>query len=315
MEQIISVILDSGKSALDMALYMLLPIMVIMLAIMKLLDTRGVLAWISNVLAPISRIAGIPGIGIFAMIKLLFVSFAGPMASLTLMDRSNISKRYIASTLAMVLCMAQANTTFPLAAVGLDIPTVLMSSVIGGLIASSVTYYLITRNFPDETTDELMIENLVENKEPATKQTTIQILNKGGQDGVKIVINMIPMLILALFLVNVLKQIGAIEWISYILAPLLSQIGLPESTVLPIVTKFIAGGTAFIGVTVDLMNQGLISVQDLNRMAGFVINPLDVLGVALFAGLGDRINSVIRYAVYGALVGVVVRGYIHLVIF
>ena len=311
MEQIISVILESGKSALDMALYILLPIMVIMLAIMKLLDARGVLAWISNVLAPVSRIAGIPGIGIFAMIKLLFVSFAGPMASLTLMDRSNISKRYIASTLAMVLCMAQANTTFPLAAVGLDIPTVLLSSVFGGLIASAVTYYLITRNFHDDTPDELMVEN----KEPAARQTTIQILNKGGQDGVKIVINMIPMLILALFLVNVLQQIGAIEWISFILAPVLSLVGLPESTVLPIVTKFIAGGTAFIGVTVDLMNQGLISVQDLNRMAGFVINPLDVLGVALYAGLGDRVNSVIRYAVYGALVGVIVRGAIHLTVF
>ena len=70
MEQIINVILDSGRSALDMALYMLLPIMVIMLAIMKLLDAKGILAWISNLLAPISRLAGIPGIGIFANEKL-----------------------------------------------------------------------------------------------------------------------------------------------------------------------------------------------------------------------------------------------------
>ena len=123
MDQIISVILESGKTALDMALYILLPIMVIMLAIMKLLDAKGVLAWISNLLAPVSRLFGIPGIGIFAMIKLLFVSFAGPMASMTLMDRSTISKRYIASTLAMVFCMSQANATFPLAAMGLDLVT------------------------------------------------------------------------------------------------------------------------------------------------------------------------------------------------
>lgn len=311
MEQIISVILDSGKSALDMALYMLLPIMVIMLAIMKLLDARGVLAWVSNLLAPISRLAGIPGIGIFAMIKLLFVSFAGPMAALTLMDKSSISKRYIASTLAMVFCMSQANTTFPLAAVGLNIPAILISSIIGGLIASSVTFYLITRHFKNDNENEITVVN----KDKSAKQTTLEILNEGGQEGVKIVMNMIPMLILALFLVNVLKQIGAIEWISFFLAPALGLIGLPESTVLPIVTKFIAGGTAFIGVTVDLMNQGLISVQDLNRMAGFVINPLDILGVALYAALGKRVNSVIRYAVYGALAGVFLRGYIHLVMF
>lgn len=311
MDQIISVILDSGKTALDMALYILLPIMVIMLAIMKLLDAKGVLAWVSNWLAPFSRLFGIPGIGIFAMIKLLFVSFAGPMASMTLMDRSTISRRYIASTLAMVFCMSQANATFPLAALGLDLVTVLWTSVFGGLIASATTYYLITRNLQEEPEGELAVES----SEPAENKSVIQILNEGGQDGVKIVLGMIPMLILAIFLVNVLDQSGVIGWISFVLAPALSLIGLPETTVLPIVTKFIAGGTAFMGVTVDLMNQGLISVQDLNRMAGFVTNPLDVLGVALYAGLGKRIHGVVRYAIYGALVGVVVRGVLHLVIF
>lgn len=311
MEQIISVILESGKTALDMALYILLPIMVIMLAIMRLLDAKGVLAWISNHLAPFSRVFGIPGIGIFAMIKLLFVSFAGPMASMTIMDRSAISKRYIASTLAMVFCMSQANATFPLSVMGLDLATVLMTSVIGGLVASATTYYLITRNLPEEQ----LVELEVESDEEEEKKSAIQILNEGGQDGVKIVLGMIPMLILAIFLVNVLRQSGVIDWISLVLAPALALIGLPESTVLPIVTKFIAGGTAFMGVTVDLMNQGLISVQDLNRMAGFVTNPLDVLGVALYAALGKRIHDVIRYAIYGALVGMLLRGVMHLVIF
>lgn len=311
MEQIISVILESGKTALDMALYILLPIMVIMLAIMRLLDAKGVLAWISNHLAPFSRVFGIPGIGIFAMIKLLFVSFAGPMASMTIMDRSAISKRYIASTLAMVFCMSQANATFPLSVMGLDLATVLMTSVIGGLVASATTYYLITRNLPEEQ----LVELEVESDEAEEKKSAIQILNEGGQDGVKIVLGMIPMLILAIFLVNVLRQSGVIDWISLVLAPALALIGLPESTVLPIVTKFIAGGTAFMGVTVDLMNQGLISVQDLNRMAGFVTNPLDVLGVALYAALGKRIHDVIRYAIYGALVGMLLRGVMHLVIF
>ena len=69
------------------------------------------------------------------------------------------------------------------------------------------------------------------------------------------------------------------------------------------------------GVTVDLMNEGLISVQDLNRMAGFVTNPLDVLGVALYAALGKRIHAVIRYAIYGAMVGMLLRGVIHLLWF
>jgi len=311
MQEIISVILDSGKSALDMALYILLPIMVIMLALMKLLEAKGVLAFVSNILAPVSRIFGILGIGIFAMIKLLFVSFAAPMASLSLMDKSSISSRYIASTMAMVFCMSQANATFPLAAMGLDLSVTLASSVIGGLSASAFTYYLLTRNFTAPPQNETPLEVT----DPKENETVVQILNKGGQDGVKIVLGMLPMLILAIFLVNVLNQTGVITWISYILAPALALIGLPESTVLPIVTKFIAGGTAFMGVTIDLMNQGLISAQELNRMAGFVTNPLDVLGVALYAALGKRINSVIRYAIYGALFGITVRSCIHLVIY
>ncbi|MBC8211197.1 MAG: nucleoside recognition family protein [Gammaproteobacteria bacterium] len=311
MQQIIGVILESGKSALDMALYILLPIMVIMLALMKLLEAKGILAIISNLLAPFSRVFGIPGIGIFAMIKLLFVSFAAPMASLSLMDKSNMSSRYIASTLAMVFSMSQANATFPLAAMGLDLSVILASSVVGGLCASAFTYYLLTRNLVTPEQSEITLEI----KEPHEHETIVQILNKGGQDGVKIVLGMLPMLILAIFLVNVLNQIGAIEWISYVLAPALALIGLPEATVLPIVTKFIAGGTAFMGVTIDLMNQGLISAQELNRMAGFVTNPLDVLGIALYAALGKRINAVIRYAIYGALVGILVRSVIHLIIF
>lgn len=312
MDQIISVILESGRSALDMALYVLLPIMVIMLALMKLLEARGVLAWIANHLAPFTRVLGIPGIGLFAMIKLLFVSFAAPMASLALMNHSRISRRYIASTLAMVMCMSQANATFPLAAYGLNLQVTLLSSLLGGLIASIVTYHLLTRHWIEEDDQELAVDSSdIETK----KQSIVQILNEGGQEGVKIVFGMIPMLILAIFLVNVLKQSGAIEWMSLVLSPLLALVSLPESAVLPIVTKFIAGGTAFMGVTVDLINQGVLSATELNRMAGLVINPLDVLGVALYAGIGDRVHGIVKIALAGAACGMLVRGAVHLILF
>ena len=52
MEQIITLILDSGRAGLDMGLYIMLPIMVVMLAFMKLLDAKGVLSWVANRLAP-----------------------------------------------------------------------------------------------------------------------------------------------------------------------------------------------------------------------------------------------------------------------
>tara|TARA_R110002050_G_scaffold16093_4_gene49271 strand:- start:321 stop:1259 length:939 start_codon:yes stop_codon:yes gene_type:complete len=312
VEQIIAVILDSGRTGLDMGLYILLPIMVVMSAFMKLLDAKGVLSWLSNLLAPFARIFGIPGLGIFAMIKLLFVSFAGPIATLALMDRNGTSRRYIAATLAMVLAMSQANATFPLSAVGLNIGVILITSVIGGLAAAAFTYYVLTRNLTDPDTDETIVKSTAPEEE---KKTVIQILGDGGQEGMKIVFSMLPMLILAIFLVNVFEATGVISLLSSLLAPMLAVIGLPEATVLPIVTKFIAGGTAFMGITIDLMNDGLISVNELNRMAGFATNPLDVAGIAIFAAAGKRISQVIRYAVYGGLFGMTLRGVLHLLIF
>lgn len=312
MQQFISIILDSGRAGLDMALYILLPIMVVMLAFMKLLEAKGILAWISNRLAPVSHFFGIPGLGIFAMIKILFVSFAAPIPTLVLMDTGRTTRRHIAATLAMVMTMAQANASFPLTAVGLNLGVSLITSLLAGLCAAAFTYYVLCRHFKAEDDIECALE---ETFPEVKKKSVMQILSDGGQEGLKIVINMIPVLILALFLVNVLKATGSITLLTAALAPALELIGLPEITVLPIVTKFIAGGTAFTGVTIDLMNQGLITPQELNRMAGFTLNPFDIAGVALFASIGKRISGVVRYSVYGAFFGLFLKGLMHCVIF
>jgi len=286
--------------------------MVVMLALMKLLEAKGLLSYIANKLAPISQVFGIPGLGVFAMIKLLFVSFAAPVASLLLMEKGQTSRRHIAATLAMVMAMSQANASFPLSAVGLNLGFALLSSIVGGLCAAAFTYYILCRHLAIETEHEQRIEPLQADKKD---QSIMQLLVEGGQEGVKIAINMIPMLILALLLVNILKASGAIDLFSAALAPALGFVGLPETAMLPMVTKFIAGGTAFTGVTIDLINQGLLTAQDLNRMAGFVLNPLDIAGVAVFATVGKRLGSVLRYSVYGALFGLCVRGILHLIVF
>lgn len=311
MEQFISVILDSGRVAVDMALYMLMPIMVVMLALMKLFDARGVLTWVANKLSPFLKPFGLPGLGIFALIKLLFVSFAAPVATFALMDRNGIAQRQIAASLAMVLTMSQANVVFPMLAVGLDLPVIMATSLIGGLFAAAVTYHLLARHSAwqhhyDADTALTSVQD---------KKTAMQILADGGQEGVKIVLSMLPMLILAISFVNLLKATDVISLLTLLLAPVLGVIGLPEVSVLPLVTKFIAGGTAFMGVTIELMNTGALTVQDVNRMAGFATNPLDIVGVAVLAAAGPRVASVVRVAVVGALAGMILRGALHLLIF
>jgi len=312
LEQFITLALEAGRAGLDMALYILLPIMVIMLALMKLLDAKGVLSWLANKLAPFTRIFGIPGLGVFAIIKLLFVGFAAPVSTLAIMDKSDISRRHLTATLAMLMTMSQANASFPLTAVGLNFNISLFTSIIAGLAAAAFTYYVLCRDFEHEKAINLTVDGTA----PEEKNKTIfQILSDGGQEGLKIVLGMIPMLILALFAVNVLKTTGAITSISHVLAVPFGLLGLSEATVLPIVTKFIAGGTAFTGVTLDLMQQGKMTALELNRIAGFTINSLDIVGVTVFAAIGNKVGGVIRLAVYGALVGILLRGIAHLIIF
>ena len=41
MAEIVDILLQSGKAAIELALYILLPIMVVMMAFMKLLEAKG----------------------------------------------------------------------------------------------------------------------------------------------------------------------------------------------------------------------------------------------------------------------------------
>nr|WP_207758387.1 nucleoside recognition family protein [Aliamphritea spongicola] len=295
-----------------MALYLLMPVMVVMLALMKLLEAKGVLAFVANRLSPLLKLFGIPGMGVFAIVKILFVSFSAPVATLAVMDKDGTARRSIAATLAAVLTLSQANVVFPLAAVGLDLGMMMLTSVIGGLVAASATYYWFARQpvWQDGNQEDQSVEAARK-----TPKSIMQIMSDGGQEGIKIVISSIPLLILAILLVNVLKLTGAIEGITWLLSPLLELLALPEAAVLPIVTKFIAGGTAMMGVTLDLLDQGLLTVTDLNRIAGFAINPFDVVGVAIIISAGARVRQVAKAAIMGATVGVLVRGVLHLLIF
>ncbi len=310
MESVVTIILESGRTAIDIALYTLLPIMVVMLALMKLLEEKGLLAWIANHLSPFVKVIGLPGLGLFAMLKLLFVSFSAPMATFVVMAKNGTSLRHIAATLAMVFTMSQANVIFPMVAVGLDLPVILISSLIGGLSAAAFTYYLLAKKADWEA--ENIVDDGTEPSVEENRRSAVQILSEGGHEGLKLAINAIPMLILAICFVTVLRTSGAIAGIGFLVGPLLELVDLPAIAVLPIVTKFIAGGTAFMGVTVDLMNQGQLTVVDLNRMAGFVVNPLDIVGVAVILMAAEKLRYVAKVALLGCLFGIFVRGVIHL---
>lgn len=314
MEALIKIILDSGRSGIDLAFYVLLPVLVVMMAVMKVVEARGILARISNVLRPLLRLFGVPGAGAFAMLQLLFVSFAAPIATFSIMEKDGTTRRHIAATLAMVLTMSQANVVFPMAAMGLNIAAVFISSIIGGFAAAALTYYIFTLSIEDEkvlydqSTSSIQVQD-------SKRSTTLNLIIVGGQEAVHVIINAIPILILAIVLVNILKGVGLIAVLQTILTPFLSVIDFPAVAVLPLITKYLAGGTAMMGVTSKLLQEGAITTVELNRMAGFLTNPCDIVGVAVLISAGTRFNSVVRPAVVGAAVGIIIRGILHLLWF
>lgn len=312
MEELVKIILQSGKSGLDLALYVLLPVLVIMMALMKVAEARGFLAFAARQLQPFLRFFGIPGTGAFAIVQMLLVSFAAPLATLTIMENDGTSKRQIAATLAMILTLSQANVVFPMVSVGLNLGVIMLTSLAGGLAAAALTYYLFARSADDRHSNE---PDFVPAAPTGRKATTLNLMIVGGQEAVQVILGTIPMLILAIFLVNILKWIGAIGQLEIILAPLFQLLGFPVVAVLPLATKYLAGGTAMMGVTINLLKEGAITVQELNRMAGFITNPCDIVGVAVLISAGNRCASIARPAIAGAAAGILLRGVLHLIIF
>ncbi len=307
MTDLATLILTAGRSGVELALFILLPVMVVMLTLMRLLEARGILDGMVRLVAPLLKPFGLPGLGVFAMIQVLLVSFAAPVATLAIMDRSGTSRRHLAATLAMVLGMAQANVVFPMAAVGLNAGTTLLISLVAGLLGAALTYYLFGRHLSTE-----------EGAEPALRHARadgakgiLEVVNRAGREAFEIAISAIPMLILALVAVHGLRASGLIDSLEISLAPLFDLLGLPSALLLPIISKYIAGGTAMMGVTVDYLNQGLLTPEALNRMAGFLIHPLDIVGVAVLISAGRRVASVVKPALLGGLTAILVRSLLH----
>lgn len=302
------VILKAGRAAVELALFILLPIMVAMLSLMRLLEARGIIDWIVARLAPLLKPLGLTGLGVFAALQINFVSFAAPVATLAMMEQRGVSDRHLAATLAMVFAMMQANVSFPMVALGLQLGPALAFSLIGGFAAAASTYYLFGCKLSSEETrlDETLHHPVAE-----SAKGVLDVINRAGAEAFKIAIGAIPMLVLSLMLVAVLKKAGAIDWLTLQLSPLLALVQLSPMLVLPTLSKYLAGGTAMMGVMDNLVHTGQASASMINSSAGWLIHPFDVPGVAVLISAGKRVASVWKVAGLGGCLGILVRTLAH----
>lgn len=308
MDILIDVILRAGRSAVELSLFVLLPVMVVMLSLMRLLEAKGVLDWLVIRLAPLLRPVGLTGLGVFAAVQINFVSFAAPVATLAMMEQRGTSDRHLAATLAMVMAMAQANAVFPMTAMGLRFGPVLAFSLLGGLVAAAATYYLFGRTLDgaEKLLDESLHHPVAENA-----KGVLDVINRAGAEAFKIAVGAIPMLVLSLVVVTALRSGGAIDALIRLLAPAMDALRLDTALILPTLTKYLAGGTAMMGVMDEMLKSGSATVAMLNASAGFLIHPLDIPGVAVLISAGSRVAGVWKPAALGAGAGILVRSLGH----
>ena len=304
MDILIDIVLKAGRSAVELSLFVLLPVMVVMLALMRLLEARGVLDWVVAKLAPALRPFGLTGLGVFAALQINFVSFAAPMATLTMMEQRGTSDRHLAATLAMVFAMAQANASLPMLTMGLDLAPTLIFSLLGGLSAAAATYYVFGKGL---SADEATLDETLNHPVAESAKGVLDVINRAGAEAFKIAVGAIPMLVLSLVAITALKHFGAIGAITRALAPLLATLGIDPILILPGLTKYLAGGTAMMGVMDEMRRAGQVSAQLLNQSAGFLISPFDLPGVAVLISAGRRVASVWKPAALGACIGIALR--------
>lgn len=309
MEILIDIILKAGRSAVELSLFVLLPVMVVMLSLMRLLEARGVLDRVVAVVAPVLRPVGLTGLGVFAALQINFVSFAAPMATLAMMEQRGASDRHIAATLAMVFAMSQANAALPMMTMGLDLVLTLGWSLIGGLTAAAATYYLFGRSL---SAAEAQLDESLKHPVAENAKGVLDVINRAGAEAFKLAVGAIPMLVLSLVVVTALRVFGAIDALTIILAPLLDALSIDKALILPTLTKYLAGGTAMMGVMDEMRRAGQISVELLNASAGFLISPFDLPGVAVLISAGPRIAAVWKPAALGACIGIAVRTVGHI---
>lgn len=308
---VIGIIISAGKSSVDVALYTLLPIMVVMLVIMKFLEVKGVLDIVVKWMTPLLRPFGLSGMSTFAMIQLNFVSFAAPLATLSIMEKRGVSDRHLAATLAMVFAMGQGNTFYPLTPFGLHWGAAIAISIIGGLSAAALTYHWLGRKLSMAEGARLEAAR----PEEQTARGIIGIINGAGSDAIRLAMGSVPMLLLSMVIVGMLTAAGVVSGLEHLLSPLLAAMGIPAVFVMPTLVKCLAGGTAYFGVISDLVQQGKITASQINASSGLLVQTFDLPGIGIFLGVGSRFTRVFRYAAPGAMFGILVRTLLHLALF
>ena len=132
------------------------------------------------------------------------------------------------------------------------------------------------------------------------KENTYDLLLQGGQEGLKLVISLIPTLVMLLTAVTMLRASGAMEWIGAIFAPVFRFFGIPEETAMLVLIRPISGSAA-LAVGTELMAQhGVNSL--VGRTAAVMLGSTETTFYAISVYFGAAGIRKTRYTLLAALI-------------
>ncbi|WP_172327155.1 nucleoside recognition family protein [Mangrovicoccus sp. HB161399] len=302
MEALVGAVLTAGENALYTALYIFMPLMVVLMVLLRFLEGWGFLAWLERVLARPMRAFGLGGLGTLAILQAQFVSAVAPVPVLAMMQARGHSDRRLAATYAACMASMPANASFPLVRLGLEIGPALAVSTLGALAAGASVHFLFGRGLSDERG-----EDTFGGEDVKVDRSVIGTINRGGSEALRIIAGMVPMLIITLFAVEILVLTGGVDLLQRLLAAPLTALGLDQALLLPLITKMIAGNTAVVGMLMAPGTATAIPADELNATVGLLFQSLDLAGLAIFLAALPFLAKVWKQAVFGAAFGIAVR--------
>ena len=132
------------------------------------------------------------------------------------------------------------------------------------------------------------------------KENAYDLLLDGAADGLKLLLTLIPTLILLLTAVTMLRASGAMEWVSTLLSPAFSFLGIPPETALLVLIRPFSGSAA-LAIGAELMAEhGADSL--IGRTAAIMLGSTETTFYAVSVYFGAAGIQKTRYTIPAALI-------------
>ena len=131
------------------------------------------------------------------------------------------------------------------------------------------------------------------------KENAYDILLQGAADGLRLLANILPALILLLTAVYMLRASGAVELLSGVLAPVFSLFGIPPETALLVLIRPISGSAA-LAVGAELMAEYGVDSQ-IGRTVAVMLGSTETTFYTISVYFGAAGIKKTRYTVPAAL--------------